>query len=87
MPYPHATDDHQRLNAQAVVEAGAARMIADADLTGDRITSLIAELDSGRPELARMGHAARALAIPDAASRITTVAEDLLGIRGGTDVS
>ncbi len=87
VPYPHATDDHQRLNAQSVVEAGGARMIADADLTGDRITSLIAELDSDRPALVRMGHAARAMAIPGAAGRIASVAEELLEIRGGADVS
>jgi UDP-N-acetylglucosamine--N-acetylmuramyl-(pentapeptide) pyrophosphoryl-undecaprenol N-acetylglucosamine transferase len=87
VPYPHAADDHQYLNAQAVVEAGGARMIADAELCGDRITELITELDSNRPELSRMGHAARALAIPDAAGRITSVAEDLLGIQGGAHVS
>ncbi len=87
VPYPHAADDHQQQNAQAVVEAGAARMIPDPDLNGERITKLIAELDSGRQELRRMGHAARALAIPDAAGRIASVAEDLLGIRGGADVS
>ena len=87
VPYPHAADDHQRLNAQAVVEAGAARMIDDQDLSGDRIAALIAELDGNRMEMGRMGHAARTLAIPDATGRITTVAEDLLGIRGGADVS
>ena len=87
VPYPHAADDHQRLNALAVVEAGAARMIADRDLCGEAITSLIAELDGNRQEMGRMCHAARALAIPDAAGRITSVAEELLGIRGGADVS
>lgn len=87
VPYPHAADDHQSLNAQAVVEAGAARMIADPDLTGRRITELIADLDGDRQELGRMGHAARALAVPDAAGRIATVAEDLLGIGGGAHVS
>jgi UDP-N-acetylglucosamine--N-acetylmuramyl-(pentapeptide) pyrophosphoryl-undecaprenol N-acetylglucosamine transferase len=87
VPYPHAADDHQRLNAQAVVEAGGARMIDDTSLTGGRITELIADLNDNRLEMARMGHAARALAIPDAAVRIAMVAEDLLGIPGGADVS
>ncbi len=87
IPYPHASDNHQLQNAQAVEEAGGARIIPDRDLDGEGIVKLIAELDSNREELSRMGHAARALAIPDAAGRIASVAEDLLGIRGGADVS
>ena len=32
VPFPHATDDHQRLNAEELVSRGAARMVEDADM-------------------------------------------------------
>jgi UDP-N-acetylglucosamine--N-acetylmuramyl-(pentapeptide) pyrophosphoryl-undecaprenol N-acetylglucosamine transferase len=70
-----------------VVESGGARMILDQDLDGERIAELIAELDSDRQELRRMGEAARTLAVPDATGRIVSVVEKLLGIPGGADVS
>jgi len=35
VPYPFATDDHQTTNAQALVDLGGARVIADSQLTGE----------------------------------------------------
>lgn len=37
IPYPHATDDHQTKNAQASLRRGAARLLADRDLSGERL--------------------------------------------------
>ena len=42
VPYPHAADDHQTANARALAEAGAAVLVAQRDLTAER---LAAELD------------------------------------------
>ncbi|MGD8413395.1 MAG: undecaprenyldiphospho-muramoylpentapeptide beta-N-acetylglucosaminyltransferase [Candidatus Latescibacterota bacterium] len=52
VPYPHAADDHQRLNAEAVQKAGGALVIADSDLTGRRLTDEIEGLlqDESRRE-------------------------------------
>jgi UDP-N-acetylglucosamine--N-acetylmuramyl-(pentapeptide) pyrophosphoryl-undecaprenol N-acetylglucosamine transferase len=44
VPYPHAADDHQRLNAQALEKVGAAVVVSDADLTGQRLTREIESL-------------------------------------------
>ena len=46
IPLPTATDDHQRKNAEALVQQGAARMIEQRELTGDRLAAEI--LGAGR---------------------------------------
>lgn len=85
VPYPHAADDHQTQNALAVEAAGAAVIVRDGELTGERIAALLAELGADAPRRRRMAEAARTLARPDAAARIADVAESLL--RGGRRVS
>jgi len=81
IPFPHAADDHQRLNAEAVRDAGAALVIRDGDLDGPGLASEIAALASDRPRRERMAAAARTLARPDAAARIADVADALLSGR------
>lgn len=78
VPYPHAADDHQRMNAEAVRDAGAAVMIPDADLDGPRLAAEIRDLAAARSRRDAMAAAARSLARPDAAARIADVADALL---------
>jgi len=78
IPYPHAADDHQRHNAQTVVDAGAARMIADDRLETEELEDQLKELLADPEALGRMGDAARRLAHPDATTRITDLAESLI---------
>jgi UDP-N-acetylglucosamine--N-acetylmuramyl-(pentapeptide) pyrophosphoryl-undecaprenol N-acetylglucosamine transferase len=66
IPFPGATDDHQRRNAEALARAGAARMIDQRELTGDRLAAEILALAGNEAERRRMGEAARRLAKPDA---------------------
>ena len=69
VPYPHAVDDHQTRNAEAMVAAGAARLVAEGDDFVKRLGAAFEEV--GRREvLLRMAEAARSLAHPDAARRI-----------------
>jgi UDP-N-acetylglucosamine--N-acetylmuramyl-(pentapeptide) pyrophosphoryl-undecaprenol N-acetylglucosamine transferase len=67
IPYPHATADHQTTNARWMTEAGAARVLPDAELTPERLR---AETDAVLAARADMAVAARALAKPDAAGAI-----------------
>lgn len=83
IPYPYAAADHQTHNAAEVVAAGAAEMIADADL--DRVDVLaraVAILCSDRWE--RMKRAATALGRPDAATEIAREVLHLAGWERGT---
>jgi UDP-N-acetylglucosamine--N-acetylmuramyl-(pentapeptide) pyrophosphoryl-undecaprenol N-acetylglucosamine transferase len=77
VPYPHAADDHQRRNAETLVQAGAARMIADAELDGGRLASNVTELAVAPDLRAEMGRAARALARPRATAQIVDLALQL----------
>jgi UDP-N-acetylglucosamine--N-acetylmuramyl-(pentapeptide) pyrophosphoryl-undecaprenol N-acetylglucosamine transferase len=88
VPYPYATADHQRVNAEAVVATGAARIVLDQELDGDR---LISELDRLlEPEtFARVSAAAQATAMHDATKAILRCIYQSRGrihqLRGGTD--
>jgi UDP-N-acetylglucosamine--N-acetylmuramyl-(pentapeptide) pyrophosphoryl-undecaprenol N-acetylglucosamine transferase len=70
IPLPTATDDHQRKNAEALVAAGAAAMLLQADLTGDVLADRILGLAGDAAARARIAAAARTLAKPDAAKTI-----------------
>ncbi len=70
VPYPHAAHDHQRVNAANLADRGAAVVIEDADLTGERLAREIAHLLADRTTLSRMSANARLFARPDAAERI-----------------
>jgi UDP-N-acetylglucosamine--N-acetylmuramyl-(pentapeptide) pyrophosphoryl-undecaprenol N-acetylglucosamine transferase len=73
IPYPFAADDHQRTNADVFVRRGAAEMILDADLSGERLATVVLALVHDRKRLATMGDAARRLAMTDAALRVAEV--------------
>lgn len=75
VPFPFAVDDHQTGNAEFLSDAGAAWLIQQKDLTADRLAALIGELD--RTVLAAMGDKARALARPDATTRVAAICEAL----------
>ena len=70
VPFPYAIYDHQRANAQALEERGAAEMILDQDLNGPLLAARIRGYLSDRRRLDQMAAAARALGRPDAAARI-----------------
>jgi UDP-N-acetylglucosamine--N-acetylmuramyl-(pentapeptide) pyrophosphoryl-undecaprenol N-acetylglucosamine transferase len=65
VPYPHASG-HQRLNAETFAEAGAAVLVEDEALDGDRLVE-VAGLLADPARHAVMSAAARDLARPDAA--------------------
>ncbi|WP_447910469.1 undecaprenyldiphospho-muramoylpentapeptide beta-N-acetylglucosaminyltransferase [Brevundimonas bullata] len=75
IPLKIAMDDHQTLNACALSDAGAARVIAEDDVTVDSLTVVLAEVLSDPAQLAAMSAAARSVAIPDAAARLADLVE------------
>ena len=79
VPYPFASGDHQRVNAESLVRAGAALCLSATEATPERISSEIAALLADAPRMLRMAERARALGRPDAAHAI---AVDFLGLAG-----
>jgi len=79
IPYPHATGDHQSLNARYLADAGAAVVIADAELNSERLRTRVEELLADPPRLEEMGRAALGLARPHAAA---VIASEVLAAAG-----
>lgn len=78
VPLPTASDQHQLRNAEAMVEAGAARLVLDAECTGARLVEEVSRMASEPGRLEQMGAAARAFAKPGAARRAAEVLEALI---------
>ena len=70
VPYPHAAADHQTGNARWMADGGAAVVVADRELTPERLRAEVEALLGDPARLGAMAGAARALARPDAAERI-----------------
>ncbi|WP_334223780.1 undecaprenyldiphospho-muramoylpentapeptide beta-N-acetylglucosaminyltransferase [Thiosocius teredinicola] len=77
VPFPFAVDDHQTVNAGFLVDAGAAQLIQQRDITTERLADLLRELLSDRERLHAMGAKAYAIAKRDSAQRVADVCEEL----------
>ena len=79
IPFPYAADDHQRKNAEALQAAGAARMIVQQELSGERLATEIGELVQGLSRISHMEKASRGLAHGDAATAVVDLLLELAG--------
>jgi len=70
VPFPAAVDDHQTVNAQFLVRENAAVLIADRELTPERLAAELKELCQGRGKLLAMAERARQAAKPRAAEEL-----------------
>ncbi len=77
VPFPFATDDHQAVNARALVDAGAALMFREAELTGEQLAATIRALKDDPERLKKMEKAAGQLGRPEAAREIADVLQQL----------
>ncbi|KAF0248846.1 MAG: UDP-N-acetylglucosamine--N-acetylmuramyl-(pentapeptide) pyrophosphoryl-undecaprenol, partial [bacterium] len=78
IPFPLAADDHQRKNAEALEQAGAAKMIVQKDLTPERLAQELLALINVPEKIDLMEVASRKLARPDAAPRAVDLALDVM---------
>lgn len=81
VPLPTAADDHQRKNAVALAAAGAAEVIEERELSGERIAATVTALAGDAARRQRMARAALALGRPDAAERVADRVAALAGAR------
>ena len=70
IPYPFAAENHQEFNARSLVEAGAAKMILNKDLTAEILSATLDELLSSPEKLKSMAAASLSLGKPNAADEI-----------------
>jgi UDP-N-acetylglucosamine--N-acetylmuramyl-(pentapeptide) pyrophosphoryl-undecaprenol N-acetylglucosamine transferase len=79
IPLPTAAADHQTPNARVMAESGAAVSLPQSGLTGNRLSTIIADLLDTPGQLDQMAGAALARARPDAVERIS----DRIGFLSG----
>jgi UDP-N-acetylglucosamine--N-acetylmuramyl-(pentapeptide) pyrophosphoryl-undecaprenol N-acetylglucosamine transferase len=84
IPFPAAADNHQVVNAESLVDAGAAVMIEERDLTGELLAREIRRILADPAERERMARAAGRLGSPQAAKEIADVCTDLVRRRWGS---
>jgi len=77
VPYPYA-GKHQKLNAEFLVKHGAAIEIENENLEHELVPTL-KNLFALPDELNRMSHAARALAVPNAAENLAALLKEMAG--------
>lgn len=77
VPFPGAADNHQQRNAEALVNAGAAKMMLQQDLTGELLANEIRALVDAPETITEMESAAKSLARPDAAEKTVDLIEEL----------
>lgn len=70
VPYPFAANNHQQLNAEYLVEQGAAVMVKDSELSGKKLAELIKELMHQPNQLSEMEKASARMAKKDAGKKV-----------------
>ena len=79
IPYPHATNQHQEINARSLVRSGGAEMILERDLTGEDMACAIMKYMDNRQALKEMGTRAGEIGKKDAAK---VIVDQLLEMTG-----
>lgn len=75
VPYPYALDHDQAANAAALAAKGGARVIAQAELTAERLAGILADAIGNPQSLAQMAANARETGKPDAARLLASLVE------------
>ncbi|MBB3914215.1 undecaprenyldiphospho-muramoylpentapeptide beta-N-acetylglucosaminyltransferase [Rhizobium fabae] len=84
VPYPHALDHDQAANAAALAATGGAKVIVQAELSPERIASILSHVMNDPEKLAGMAAAAKLAGKPDAANLLADMVE---AIAAGKTVS
>lgn len=79
VPFGSATHGHQMENAMAFRAAGAAEILPEGELSGERLAREALSLVSDPARLERMARQARSLAHPDAARRLAQLLAEVSG--------
>lgn len=78
VPYPYATDDHQRANAASLADAGGAWLVPEPEFTPEKLLTLLASFLADATPLAGAATAVRAQARPNAAEALADLVESLI---------
>ncbi len=78
IPYPHAANRHQEINARMLVQAGGAEMMLQEDLSGEGLAGILMKYMNNRRDLREMGAQAQKMGQGDAAKDIVNQLVDMI---------
>ena len=87
IPYPYAADDHQTANARALVEAGGAWLMVEAEMTAESLAENLESLLGSPAVLAKAAACAKAFARPEAANRLADLVAEAPGATGAEEAA
>lgn len=79
VPFPHAVDDHQTANAQLLVKTGAGVLMAQNELTAEKLADYLRGLT--RAQLLEQAVRARSVAKPHATQDVANVCLEVAGVK------
>jgi UDP-N-acetylglucosamine--N-acetylmuramyl-(pentapeptide) pyrophosphoryl-undecaprenol N-acetylglucosamine transferase len=77
IPLPHALDDNQTPNADALADAGGGWRVSQKDLTPEKLATMLKTAFAAPDDLAKRAAAAHSQAKPDAAQRLADLVDRL----------
>ena len=78
IPYPHATAEHQKFNAQVLEKRGAVVVIEEKELTKGKLIAKVLELLADEAKLKQMSRNSKSLGKPEALNEILDEIEKIL---------
>ncbi|GKU78367.1 undecaprenyldiphospho-muramoylpentapeptide beta-N-acetylglucosaminyltransferase [Paenibacillus sp. L3-i20] len=81
IPSPNVTNNHQEANARSLEAAGAAEIVLERELSGDKLLHRIESLLSDEERMKVMSRASGTLAVPDSAALIAEQLKQLKSLR------
>lgn len=79
VPYPHAVDDHQTMNAKFLSDSGASILMPQNDMTKETLSELLSQLCSDRNRLIEMSSKAHSLSKPLATEEVAAICAEQAG--------
>ena len=77
VPLPQAIDNHQMINAEALMSAGGASIVPQSELENDAIPKILTRILRDAPTLKQMSDDARAWSKPNATQDVVSIAEEV----------
>jgi UDP-N-acetylglucosamine--N-acetylmuramyl-(pentapeptide) pyrophosphoryl-undecaprenol N-acetylglucosamine transferase len=78
IPYPHATHDHQGINAKIFEKEGAAILILEKDLSAEKLSQVLLDLLKNKNKLEMMAKKSRELSVVNSAKKIVDYISDYI---------
>ena len=80
VPFPHAVDDHQTKNAEFLLEAGAAKLLPQNELTVTTLSEILNQMIEDRPCVLKMANAAFSKRQTDSVSQVIHYCEEVVNV-------